>query len=323
MALVAALALALAACGTGDGGAGAPEAGGSFSVYICEPEHLVPTNTNESCGSEVLNALYTPLVNYDPQTSEQTFDGAMASSITSDDQKVWTIKLKDGWTFHNGEPVTAESYARAWNYGAFGPNAQGNAYFFEKILGYGDVSEGDAKELEGLEVVDPLTLRVTLTEPFSQFPLTLGYTAFYPVPKALTDDPKAFEAAPVGNGPYQMDGTWQHNQFIRVKRSENYAGEKAKADAIEFRIYAEINTAYNDLLAGNLDIMDNLPPERLATARQDFGDRFIERPSSAFTYIGFPLYDEQFADVDLRRASPTTRPGPRTCSSGPAATTGR
>jgi oligopeptide transport system substrate-binding protein len=308
-ALLLAMGLVAAACGSdnGDTGAAAGAEGGRFSVYICEPEHLVPQNTNETCGAEVLNALFTPLVEYDPETSAQTFEGAMAESITSPDQTVWTIKIKPGWTFHNGEPVTAQSYVDAWNAGAYGPNAYGNAYFFQNIQGYEDLqaskgSKPKAKAMRGLRVIDDTTFEVTLNSPFSQFPLTLGYTAFYPLPKVYAEDPEGFEEAPIGNGPFQMDGTWQHDRGVNVRRYENYAGERAKADAIEFRIYSNINTAYNDLLAGNLDIMDNLPPERLTDARQAFGDRYLERDSSAFTYIGFPLYDERFDDPNLRKA---------------------
>jgi ABC-type oligopeptide transport system substrate-binding subunit len=308
-ALLVAVGLLAAACGSDDGGGAAAGGGqgGRFSVYICEPEHLVPQNTNETCGAEVLNALFTPLVEYDPETSAQTFEGAMASSITSPDQTVWTIKLKSGWTFHNGEPVTAQSYVDAWNAGAYGPNAYGNAYFFQNIVGYEDLQadmgkQPKAKAMSGLRVIDDTTLEVTLNSPFSQFPLTLGYTAFYPLPTAYAEDPKGFEEAPIGNGPFQMDGTWRHDRAVNVKRYQNYAGDPATADAIEFRIYSNINTAYNDLLAGNLDIMDNLPPERLAGAREAFGDRYLERDSSAFTYIGFPLYDRRFDDPDLRKA---------------------
>jgi ABC-type transport system substrate-binding protein len=319
MAIAAGAALVATACGdpsedTASSGETAAS-GGSFSMYVCEPEHLIPQNTNETCGGEVLGALFTPLVNFTPDESEMTFDGAIAESITSEDQKVWTIKLKDGFTFHNGEPVDAASYARAWNAGAYGPNAYGNNYFFANIEGYDALNpkdpDGDGpqepaapgtKELTGLEVVDDLTLKVTLEEPFSQFPLTVGYTAFFPLPKAYEKDPKAFEESPIGNGPFMMDGTWQHDQQIKLKRFEDYHGDKAKADAVTFKIYSNVNTAYNDLLAGNLDIMDSLPPERLGEAKSQFGDRFIERPSSSFTYLGFPLYDPKFEDPKLRQA---------------------
>lgn len=308
-------AMLLTACGQGtddEGNNSSGEAGGSFSVYVCEPEHLIPQNTNETCGAEVLNALFTPLVNFDPETTEPRYGegvgNAVALSIESEDQQNWTVKLKEGWTFHNGEPVDAASYVRAWNAGAYSPNAYGNSYFFANIVGYDDLQapegggEPPATEMSGLKIVDDHTFTVELVAPFSQFPLTLGYTAFYPLPKAYEDDPKAFEEQPIGNGPFQMDGQWEHNQLISVKRYENYAGDKAKAAAVDFKIYSDVNTAYNDLLAGNLDVMDSIPPERLADAQAKFGDRFIERPSSSFTYIGYPLYDPKFQDVKLRKA---------------------
>jgi ABC-type oligopeptide transport system substrate-binding subunit len=318
LAALAAAPLLITACGGGSGdsgddkNAGESASGGTFSVHIGEPEHLIPQNTNESEGSEVLNALFTGLVTYDQKTTDvqlgDNAPNAHAQSITSDDQTNWTIKLKPGWTFHNGEPVDAASYVRAWNAGALSTNAYGNSYFFENIVGYGDLqaakegAEPKAKELSGLKVVDDTTFTVQLNAPFSQFPLTVGYNAFFPLPKSYEADPKAYEEQPVGNGPFQMDGPWAHNQSIKVKRFANYKGTAAKADAVEFKIYSEINTAFNDLLAGNLDIMDDIPPEQLATAKKQFGDRYLERSSSSFTYIGFPTYDKKFADPRLRRA---------------------
>jgi ABC-type transport system substrate-binding protein len=297
----------------GDKGKTDGESGGTFSMYISEPEHLIPQNTNESCGSEVLNALFAPLVEYDPETSEimmgEDADNAVAESIeANEDQTVFTIKLKDGWTFHNGEPVNAAAYARAWNAGAYSPNAYGNSYFFERIEGYADLQapaaggKPKAEEMSGLKVVDDTTLEVTLSAPFSQFPLSLGYTAFYPLPEAYTEDPKGFEESPIGNGAFQMDGEWSHNQEINMVRFEEYAGTAAKADAVSFRIYSDINTAYNDLLAGNLDVLDDVPPERIEDAKQQLGDRYLEAPSSSFTYVGFPLYQPEFEDERIRQA---------------------
>ncbi|HWB73104.1 MAG TPA: ABC transporter substrate-binding protein [Egibacteraceae bacterium] len=288
--------------------------GGEFSVYVCEPEHLVPQNTNETCGAEVLNALFTGLVDYDPQSAQPV--NAVAESIESEDQRVWTIQIADGWTFHDGSPVTAQSFIDAWNWGAYAPNAAGNAHFFEKIEGYEALQCPEGQELEeggcrveppvtemtGLTLHDDRTFEVTLNAPFSQFPLTVGYTAFYPLPRVFFDDPEAFEESPVGNGPFQMDGSWEHNQRIRVTRYDDYAGDPAEAQAVEFRIYSEIDTAYNDLLAGNLDVMDDIPSAQIERAKQEFGDNFIEDESSSFTYIGFPLYQSEFQNKDLRQA---------------------
>lgn len=312
LALVAASmagALLIAACGGDGDDTGEPAAtGGTFSVYIGEPEHLVPTNTNESEGGQVLSALFTGLVEYDPETTQPR--NAIAKEITSTDNTKWTIKINEGWTFHDGTPVDSASFVDAWNFGALSTNAQGNSYFFDKIVGYEDL-QGDAEKkvkpkaekMSGLKAVDATTIEVTLNAPFSQFPLMLGYTAFYPMPKAAFADIKAYEQKPIGNGPFEMVEAWKHNEYIKVKRYEAYKGDnKAKADAIEFKIYSELKTAYTDLKGGNVDIMDSVPPENITEAKQTFGDRYIERASSTFTYLGFPTYNDKFKNKKLRQA---------------------
>lgn len=305
----AVLALAATACGGGDDGGdeggGEAATGGSFSMYIGEPEALIPGNTNESEGSQVLSAVYSGLYDYDPDTSEPI--PVIAESVESDDQTNWTITIKDGWTFHDGTPVTAQSFVDSWNWTALSTNAAGNSYFFENIAGYDDLQAAEgatpvAQEMSGLAVTDDLTFTVQLAEPFSQFPLTLGYTAFYPMAEACISDIEACNEEPIGNGPYQFDGPWQHNQAIQLTRYEDYAGTPGNADTVEFRIYSDINTAYNDLLAGNLDIMEQVPPERIAGLETDFPDRTITRPSSTFTYVGFPIYDTRFANPELRQS---------------------
>jgi ABC-type transport system substrate-binding protein len=108
---------------------------GEIKTRIVEPEHLFPTTSNESEGVAVLRAVFRGLVNLDAETNEMY--NAHAESITSDDGGVtWTVVLKPGWTFHDGTPVTAESYVNAWNYGADGANAQQNNSFYANIVGY-------------------------------------------------------------------------------------------------------------------------------------------------------------------------------------------
>src|SRR5687767_2588601 len=117
------LALLATACGGDDGGGGGGEeptgegeSGGSFVMSLAEPEGLIPTNTNETNGSQILQSLFSGLIEYDVETSEPY--NVVAESIESDDDQTWTITLKEGWTFHNGESVTAQSFVDAWNYGA-------------------------------------------------------------------------------------------------------------------------------------------------------------------------------------------------------------
>src|SRR5262245_52764911 len=84
-----------AACGPREP---APSASRPVTIGIGEPDRLLPSSTVESNGRQVIVALWTPLVTFD---SSGTPVMAAAEDITSSDQKVWTIKLKSGWTFHN------------------------------------------------------------------------------------------------------------------------------------------------------------------------------------------------------------------------------
>ncbi|GII67246.1 peptide ABC transporter substrate-binding protein [Sphaerisporangium krabiense] len=308
-AVLLAAALALSACGGSDGKSGGQGAQGgakAFSVALNEPDHLTPGNTSSSYSITVLQALFDTLVVIDPTGKPQM---RAAESVTTKDQKTWTIKIRAGQKFHNGEPVTAESFADAWNATAYGPNAWTNNYYFTEFEGYDALNpeEEGAKpstdKLTGLKVVDPATLEVRLKEPFSQFPITLAYTGFAPMPKAAFQDLKAYDQAPVGNGPFALDGAWEHNKQIKLKRFAGYAGPRpAKSDAVQLKIYASRDTAYTDLRAGNVDLLQTIPPASAGEAKKLLGDRFVPTASGTMDYLGFPVFDKRFQNADLRKA---------------------
>ncbi|MBU3749837.1 MAG: ABC transporter substrate-binding protein [Mycobacterium sp.] len=282
---------------------------GMFSFYLGEPQKpLVPGNTTESEGGKVISAVWTPLVTFDTESRKVTYDGA-AESVTSKDNINWTIRLKPGWTFHDGTPVTAQSYVKAWNYTALSTNAQGASYFFSNVAGY-DALQGDdqggkptSETLAGLRARDPRTIEVTLEKPFAIYPLTLGYSAFNPLPEAFYTDPEAFGKKPVGNGPFKADTEWVRGRGITLSRYDGYVGvDKAQSRGVVLRVYTELSTGYTDVLAGNLDVLQGLPPDAYASAPDIFGERYLHRPSPTITSLGFPLYDKRFADVRVRRA---------------------
>ncbi|TDD64047.1 ABC transporter substrate-binding protein [Jiangella aurantiaca] len=313
-----ALALALGACGGGDdSGDAAGESDNVVTVRGCNPQAaFVPANSNEVCSGDILDQVFSFLVRYDPENGQPSNE--IAEEITTDDNLTWTIRLEDGWTFHDGSPVTASSFVDAWNWAALGANATLNSYFFEPIQGYAEVQgefdeEGNfiegsaaAETMSGLEVVDDRTFTVTLTQPESQFRMRLGYTAFAPLPESFYEDPEAFGQHPIGTGPFQFD-SWEPNIDVRLSAYPDYNGEvKPNIDGAIYRIYENDDAAYNDLQADQLDIMPLLPTSALAgdTYRIDLGDRFIERPTGVFETITFApsTVDDRFDDPRIRQA---------------------
>ncbi len=324
LALAAAAALALTACGDGGGsddgdsvdqettdgaedgaedgtdGGGEAAAGGSFTIRGCEPQFLNTTDTRDVCGGAVLRMLFAPLVETDPETGEPYM--GTAESVETEDNQTWTITLREGDTFHDGTPVTAQSYVDAWN--AVAQPEASNNFFFSRFEGYAEIQDGSAEELSGVTVVDESTIEVTLTEPFGPFLISLNDTSFYPLPESYFEDPEAFQNAPVGNGRYQMDGEWERNQQIALTRFEDYNNDDpGLADEITYVIYDDINTAYLDVQAGSLDVSEAIPPEQEGAVDGDFGDNVLRTPTSSFTYLGFPMFDERFGDnLELRQA---------------------
>jgi oligopeptide transport system substrate-binding protein len=309
--LFLAIPLAASACGGAEQAPSTPE-NLFVSIGIGEPKNLVPSAATESNGASVMNALFTPLVEYD--ANYRPYEVA-AESITTSDNKVWTIKLRDGWKFHNGEPVTADAYINAWNAGAWGPNAHDGNYFFDKIAGYADLNPRDAKtapkakKLSGLVKKDNLTFDVTLTDPYVNFKSMLGYTAFYPLPLAAFSDvannviSPTYQQAPIGQGPFKMKGTWQHDQLVETERYAEYTGPiKPKVAGITYKIYQQQTTQYQDLLAGQLDVVEQIPIESLGSARADLGDRFKQSPASTIQFLAFPTFDKHYSKPEIRRA---------------------
>jgi oligopeptide transport system substrate-binding protein len=300
LAVVALTLVPFTACST-ENAPGVSE-GNSYSVGIDEPDHLTP---GQATGAfDEVHALFAPLVKLD-ENNELTY--VQAKSVTSSDNVHWTIKIRPGWTFHNGEPVTAQSYVDAWNTTAYGPNAWGNNGQFATIEGYDAMNpaEGEptAKTLSGVTVVDPTTISVTLKAPDSQFPyrLTPSEPGFYPMPEAAYDDLKAYDEAPIGNGPFQMDGTWQHDVEIRMTRFDDYKGPQPQADGLLFKIYSDTTTAYTDARAGEVDIV-SVPQEKYTQLEDDFGDHYVAFDAVSVDWLGFPLWDERYQDKRLREA---------------------
>lgn len=313
VALPAALAMTLTACGGGGGGStssGAEDTNGTVSIYGTEPEStLFPANTAEAGGGKVTDALFARLVGY--KAEDGSTYNLMAESITSTDAKVYDIKLKPGWTFHDGTPVTAQSFVDAWNFAAYAPNAQKAGDFMSDIEGYKDVHP-DAKDakpttdkMSGLQAVSDTELKVTLSAPSSVFQIKLGYQPFSPLPKAFFADQKAFEAKPIGNGPMKFVSRTP-NSLIKLERFDEYKGEdKVHFKTLDIKIYSSQETAYQDLVAGKLDFMEALPPSAKVGEKYkaDLGDQVLTANLLSQSTIALPYYVPMFKDnLKLRQA---------------------
>ncbi|MFC0031197.1 ABC transporter substrate-binding protein [Micromonospora chaiyaphumensis] len=320
LAVGAAFALIASGCSSGndDGGDASASKDGAIVIDGTQPENpLVPANTTETGGGKIIDWVWSGLVEY-PNNGGAP-QNLLAESIETSDSKVFKIKIKQNTKFHDGTTVKAESFVKAWNWAAYGPNGAQNASFFSDIQGFEDTytedpdgpdgpkkaAEPKAKEMSGLKVIDDWNFEVTLSSPTAVFPTKLGYSAFMPLPDAFfATTPAEFGKKPIGNGPVKLV-SWQDDVELKLTRFDDYSlRDKMKIKDVTVKIYQDDTAAYNDLLAGNLDFQQQVPVSSLAGDKwkTDLGERAIQTTIPSNGIIAFPIYDKRFQNKDLRRA---------------------
>lgn len=307
-AMACSVAMLLSACGGSNSNAASGNTAGSniITAYNSEPQNpLIPGNTNETGGGKPVDLLFSRLVSFD---KDGKASNEVAESITpNDDATQYTIKIKSGWKFTDGTPVTAHSFVNAWNYTANSANKQASASFFSTIEGYDDLQKPDVDPkatLSGLTVVDDDTIDVKLSQPDSAFPVKAGSHAYMPLPESAFKDPKKFGQHPVSNGPYKFV-SWQHNHSIEMVKNPDYKGNRvAKNDGLNFKIYTSPDSAYADLRGGNLDFTNTIPDTALTSFQSDKSLKAYNEPGGNTLTFTIPEWLEHFGqneEGNLRR----------------------
>ena len=300
--------MSVAACGSSSDGKASSDGGSAslISVNNSEPQNgLIPTDTNEMGGGKVIRYLFEGLVSFDAKGKQHL---EVAESITpNDDATKYTIKLKKGWKFTNGEVVTAKSFADAWSFAANVKNAQKTASRFSTIKGYDELQDTNVDPkatLSGLSTPDDYTLVVELNKPDSVFPTKLAHQSYFPLPSVAFKDIKKFGQAPIGNGPYKFK-SWAHNKNIIIVPNKDYKGSRKVANnGIEYRVYTDEDSAYSDVLSSNLDVLDEVPQSAVKTFRKDSGVIAYSQAGSTFEAFVIPERLEHFGNDEeghLRR----------------------
>jgi peptide/nickel transport system substrate-binding protein/oligopeptide transport system substrate-binding protein len=258
-------------------------------------EHFAP---GDSGSTDLDYALFTPLTELNTATG--TVQDAVAQSLTSSDNRVWTVTLKKGWTFSNGQPVTAQSFADSWNATVDAKNGFTNGYLFSDFAGY----SATATSLSGVQVINDYTLKITLVKPLSTLPDLLAQSTFEPIPASALGNLPAFDHKPVGDGPYQLTGpavTAATTQFT-LTRVPGYAGaNKGNAATVTVKVYQTETAAYRDFEAGALDVL-GVTGSDLTSAASKYPSQLVKVDDPAVVYLGFPLWDHRFSNVKVREA---------------------
>ncbi len=196
-----------------------------------EPTTLDPAKWHFGPDS-VMGDLFSGLVKLD--TDLQVIPDLAENWTVSPDGRVYTFELRQGVTFHNGKPFTAQDVEYSWER-ACDPNTESDTAetYLGDIQGVAQVISGDVKDISGVKVLDDFTLEVTLDEPKAYFPYKLAYVTSWIVDRETIDE---IEDAPNGTGPFKLV---RHDEedLIILARNENYYRGYVNLEYVVYLIY--------------------------------------------------------------------------------------
>jgi oligopeptide transport system substrate-binding protein len=285
-------------------------AGGTLRLALAvDPASIDPRFVVDEEGELVVGAVFEPLVRLDDRF--EVVPGAAERWEVDEDGRVFTFTLREA-TFHDGTPVTAEDFVRAFSRISDGTADPPSflAYLLEPVEGAAE-AQLEGGPLTGVEAVDAATLRIELTTPLPGFLRTLAHPTLVPLPAAADEDPEAFAEQPIGNGPFAMAGPREPDAFLRLTRFEDHHTPPLLDDVV-LQLYVDDPSReeqWQDLGDGQLQVAD-VPPERLEEARETYGESsdgytgpgLLDGITSTVYLYGFDTTREPFDDPRVRRA---------------------
>jgi ABC-type oligopeptide transport system substrate-binding subunit len=258
---------------------------------------LDPALASDPTSITVSSLVYGGLVRLDPHLRVIP-DGASSWSI-SRDGRIYTFHIRPDLRFADGQHVTAQDFASALNR-ALGPEgAAGTASFYLGLIAPSS-TVGNVKThvTQGIRVVDPATLQITLTHPAAHFLAELAFpVSFVPDPAVMTRYGSSWTDHAAGFGPFVVRD-WQHTRFLRLVRNPYYYAGAPALKEIVIHFYGD-SSALSDYRSGLLDVVSGLQAGQILPSTP-FGTRRI--PALALDYLAFNATRLPFHRLNARRA---------------------
>jgi peptide/nickel transport system substrate-binding protein len=317
---VAVLAFAAAGCG----------GGGDESTLVygapADPTALDGALISDGESIRVLYQMTEGLTRLEPGTSD-VIPSLAESWETSADGKAWTFTLREGVTFHDGEPFNAEAvcfnFERWFNFPA-ALQGDSTTYYWQYGFGGGfkNPAEGapgpEDSLYESCEAVDETTVTINLTKPSATILSTLTLPSLHIVsPTALQEfeadagaqnadglfQPSGTYATehPTGTGPYKFD-SWTVGEQLTLVKNDDYWGEPAQVEKLIFRPIGDNAARLQALQTGEIQGYDLVEPQDVSTIEGDSNLQLIERPPFNVGYVTINQAKPPMDNVLVRQA---------------------
>jgi peptide/nickel transport system substrate-binding protein len=265
------------------------------TVTVAQAGDFDSLDPHHSTNFAVWKQIFDPLV---ALSNDNTYEGILAESWEiSEDGLEYTFHLRDGIQFHNGEAMNADAVK----------------FTYDRLMDPATAATGAGwlPALKETVVIDPLTVKLVLSEPFSPLlgNLTLSYFGILP-PGATQELGDDFGKNPVGTGPWIFK-EWIASESITLTRNPNYRNfwsvvENKGApyfDELVFRNILEADTQIAALETGDVDIV-TLPAREVQRFQGDSHYQVYLSPNNTIQYVEFEMAKPETADQVLAEFEP-------------------
>ncbi len=249
-----------------------------------EPPHLDPTSAAaQAIDSVVYTNVFEGLTRFMGDGS--VVPGLAESWEISDDGKVYTFKLREGVTFHDGSSMDAEDVKFSLDRARAEDSANAQKALFAGI--------------DSVEVVDPLTVKVTLSEPNGLFLFNMAWgDAVIVAPESIDN----IKTNPVGTGAYTF-GEWIQGDSIVLNRNPDYWGDQPALEKATFKFISDPTAAFAAMMAEDIDAFDNFPaPENLPQFEADPRFQVLVGSTEGETILSTNNKQPPFDNIMVRQA---------------------
>jgi peptide/nickel transport system substrate-binding protein len=263
---------------------------------------LDPGKDHSNVGSQFYMNASDPLIARDVTTTDQKWLPGLATEWKMVDDKTMDLTLRQGVTFQNGEPMTADDVVFSLN-----------RMFQATFPPYQVRAKDRFQNFVGAEKVDDFTVRVTAKRADPLFETLLNLQQVFIIPMdytmALSGDPKvaedsdyeAFALAPVGTGPYKITEL-NPGQKVVYERFDGFWGDKAPLDKVTVLRIPEISARLTALKTGEVDMITNVAPDQLALLEGDAAVKVVGAPTALFHVMILNANNPKLKDACIRQA---------------------
>lgn len=249
-----------------------------------DPPSLDPSKSNALVDRQVQNSIYDKL--FDLDKNGNIVPVLVESYEVSPDGKVYTFKLKKGIKFHDGTEFNADVVK----------------FNIERNREDDSRRQNEMKFVQKTDVVDPQTVKIKLSEPFSPFiSILTDRSGMMVSPEAVKKYGDDYLNHPVGTGAYVFV---EHvkGDHVTLKKNENYWNGEVKIDEINYKVFSNGTAAVQNLKSGQLDFVDDVPTKEIKGLENNPNIKVVAEAGMAYQGMYLNTTQEPFTNKYLRQA---------------------